>query len=72
MIHLELRQTYVQQISHLINKCYGYGLLMIVSLYENAPGLIWGYHYVNFSVFTCILITSQSSKLMYSTEDFNG
>jgi hypothetical protein len=34
--------------------CYGYGLLMVVLLYKNAPGLIWGYHYVNFSVFTYV------------------
>jgi hypothetical protein len=27
---------------------------MIVLLYKNAPGLIWGYHYVNFSVFTYV------------------
>ena len=30
------------------------GLLMVMLLYENAPGLIWGYHYVNFSVFTYV------------------
>ena len=34
--------------------CYGYGLLMVVLLYENTLGLIWGYHYVNFSVFTYV------------------
>ena len=34
--------------------CYSYGLLTVVLLYENAPGLIWGYHYVNFSVFTYV------------------
>ena len=52
--------------------CYGHGLLIIVLLYENAPGLIWGYHYVNISVFTCILIASWSSRLMSHTGDFNG
>ena len=34
--------------------CYGYGLLMIVLLYEDTPELIWGYHYVNFLVFTYV------------------
>ena len=34
--------------------CYSYRLLMIVLLYENAPELIWGYHYVNHFSFTCI------------------
>jgi hypothetical protein len=34
--------------------CYGYGLLTVVLLYENTPGLIWGYHYIIFSVFTYV------------------
>jgi hypothetical protein len=34
--------------------CYGHRLLIIVLLYENTPGLIWGYHYVNFLVFTYV------------------
>ena len=34
--------------------CYGCGLLTVVLLYKNAPGLIWGYYYVNFSVFTYV------------------
>ena len=34
--------------------CYSYGLLTVVLLYENTPGFIWGYHYVNFSVFTYV------------------
>jgi hypothetical protein len=34
--------------------CYSCGLLTVMLLYENAPGLIWGYHYVNFPVFTYV------------------
>ena len=34
--------------------CYGCGLLTVVLLYEKAPGLIWGYHYDNFPVFTYV------------------
>ena len=33
---------------------YGCGLLTVVLLYKNAPGLIWGYHYVNFPVFAYV------------------
>ena len=29
--------------------CYDYGLVTILLLYKNAPGLIWGYNYIYFS-----------------------